>query len=133
MGQFLATTLMAAMTFGPLTNANAAQAAPAARPTGGQAATPIQHLVIIFQENVSFDHYFGTYPIALNPSGVGGPKFYPSPFTPTVNGFTPALLNLNPNLNSANGAGAANPFRLDRTQAWTNDQDHDYGSGTGRI
>ncbi len=27
-----------------------------------QPATPIQHLVVIFQENVSFDHYFGTYP-----------------------------------------------------------------------
>ena len=24
--------------------------------------TPIKHLVVIFQENVSFDHYFGTYP-----------------------------------------------------------------------
>ena len=26
------------------------------------AATPIKHLVVIFQENVSFDHYFATYP-----------------------------------------------------------------------
>jgi phospholipase C len=25
-------------------------------------ATPIKHVVVIFQENVSFDHYFGTYP-----------------------------------------------------------------------
>jgi phospholipase C len=33
------------------------------------AATPIQHLVVIFQENVSFDHYFGTYPHARNPPG----------------------------------------------------------------
>ena len=32
-------------------------------------ATPIKHLVVIFQENVSFDHYFGTYPKALNLSG----------------------------------------------------------------
>src|SRR2546430_7600004 len=30
--------------------------------TGGSTATPIRHLVVIFQENVSFDHYFGTYP-----------------------------------------------------------------------
>ena len=29
--------------------------------------TPIKHLVIIFDENISFDHYFGTYPNALNP------------------------------------------------------------------
>ncbi len=25
-------------------------------------ATPIKHLVIIYNENVSFDHYFATYP-----------------------------------------------------------------------
>ena len=30
----------------------------------GSTATPIKHLVVIFQENVSFDHYFGTYPVA---------------------------------------------------------------------
>jgi len=87
-------------------------------------ATPIQHLVVIFQENVSFDHYFGTYPVATNPSGE--PKFKALPGTPTVNGFTNALANFNPNLNPANGAGASNPFRLDRSQAVTPDQDHDY-------
>ena len=27
--------------------------------------TPIKHVVVIFQENVSFDHYFGTYPNAV--------------------------------------------------------------------
>ena len=27
-----------------------------------QTANPIKHLVVIFDENVSFDHYFGTYP-----------------------------------------------------------------------
>src|SRR6267142_6402129 len=32
-------------------------------------ATPIKHLVVIFQENVSFDHYFGTYPNAQNNPG----------------------------------------------------------------
>ena len=31
--------------------------------------TPIKHLVVIFQENVSFDHYFGTYPVAQNKPG----------------------------------------------------------------
>src|SRR5262249_46499516 len=35
--------------------------------------TPIQHLVVIFQENVSFDHYFGTYPIAANTGAAGEP------------------------------------------------------------
>ncbi len=79
-------------------------------------ATPIRHLVVIFDENVSFDHYFGTYPHAANPSGE--PAFPASPFTPHVNGLTPALLTNNPN--------SANPVRLDRSQALTCDQDHAY-------
>ena len=87
-------------------------------------ATPIQHLVVVFQENISFDHYFGTYPNATNPSGE--PAFFARPHTPTVNGLTSVLLNNNPNLNAANGTGASNPFRLDRSQAVTADQDHDY-------
>jgi phospholipase C len=87
-------------------------------------ATPIQHLVVIFQENVSFDHYFATYPNATNPSGE--PRFKAFPGTPTVNGLSGALLTSNPNLNPANGAGASNPFRLDRSQAVTPDQNHDY-------
>ena len=87
-------------------------------------ATPIQHLVVIFQENVSFDHYFGTYPRATNPPGE--PKFTAAPNTPTVNGLTNALLSFNPNLNPPNGTAASNPFRLDRSQAVTSDQDHNY-------
>jgi len=87
-------------------------------------ATPIQHLVVIFQENVSFDHYFGTYPNATNPAGE--PAFHARPGTPTVNNFSNALLNNNPNLNPANGTGATNPFRLDRSQSVTADQNHDY-------
>ena len=87
--------------------------------------TPIQHVVVIFGENISFDHYFGTYPNAQNPPGQ--PRFKPLPNTPTVNGLSPALLNSNPNLNPANGAGASNPFRLNRNQALTADQNHNYG------
>jgi len=87
-------------------------------------ATPIQHLVVIFQENVSFDHYFGTYPVATNPAGE--PKFKALPNTPTVNGYSNTLLNFNPNLNPANGAGASNPFRIDRSATVTADQNHDY-------
>src|SRR5580700_6973223 len=74
-------------------------------------ATPIKHLVIIFQENETFDHYFGTYPNAANPPGE--PQFFPAHKTPSVNGFTPTLLNFNPN--------AVNPFRYDRSQAFTCD------------
>jgi phospholipase C len=79
-------------------------------------ATPIQHLVVIFQENVSFDHYFGTYPLAAN--AAGEPVFQAAKGTPSVNGLTDALLNSNPN--------TANPQRLDRSQAVTCDQDHAY-------
>ena len=98
-------------------------------------ATPIKHLVVIFQENVSFDHYFGTYPHALNPPGE--PPFEAAPDTPSVNGLCgpstgapgpspsdppcdrqAALLTSNPN--------ASNPQRLDRSQAVTCDQDHEY-------
>ena len=88
-------------------------------------ATPIKHLVVIFQENVSFDHYFATYPVAANPAGE--PGFHAVPGTPSVNGLTGALLTNNPNAtNPVNGAGKTNPFRLDRSEAATADQDHDY-------
>lgn len=88
-------------------------------------ATPIRHLVVIFPENISFDHYFGTYPNAENPPGE--PKFVPLPDTPTVNGLSSVLLNHNANAaNPENGSGAVNPFRLDRSQAPTADQDHGY-------
>jgi len=87
--------------------------------------TPIQHLVIIFQENVSFDHYFGTYPFALNPEGE--PAFYAYTNTPSINGLSPAIMSGSTTLaNSANGSGASAPFRLDRSQSSTADQDHDY-------
>ena len=85
-------------------------------------ATPIQHVVVIFQENVSFDHYFGTYPFALN-STPGEPHFHAKSGTPSVNNLLGGgLLNLNPNFKSPNG----NPFRLSRAQAATCDQDHNY-------
>src|SRR5580704_11767280 len=88
--------------------------------------TPIKHLVVIFGENISFDHYFGTYPYAINPPHE--PKFRPAPNTPTVNGYTDGLLFSNPNFlnTTGNTNGASNPFRLDRSQAATSDQDHDY-------
>ena len=88
-----------------------------------KSSTKVRHLVVFFQENVSFDHYFATYPVALNPKGE--PAFHPLFNTPTVNGLSNALLTLNLNLNPANGAGATNPFRFDRSQAATQDMDHD--------
>jgi phospholipase C len=89
-------------------------------------ATPIKHLVIIFNENVSYDHYFATYPNATNPAGE--PAFHGKPNTPPSNTLAAAnLLKNNPNFtNTANGADAAEPFRLDRSQAATADQNHAY-------
>jgi phospholipase C len=78
--------------------------------------TPIKHVVVIFQENVSFDHYFGSYPVAGNTAGE--PGFHAKAGTPTVNGLNIPLLISNPN--------SAAPFRLDRSQAALCDQDHDY-------
>ena len=80
--------------------------------------TPIQHVVVIFQENVSFDHYFATYPNATNPGAE--PQFHAKDDTPRVNNLLAAgLLTENPN--------SIQPFRLDRSQAVTCDQDHNYG------
>jgi len=80
--------------------------------------TPIKHVVIIFQENSSFDHYFATYPTAANPPGQ--PQFVAQDDTPTVNGLTAGLLTLNPN--------GVNPRRLDRvaSDVVTCSNDHDY-------
>jgi phospholipase C len=106
-----------------------------ARADSTATTTPIQHLVVIFQENVSFDHYFGTYPTALK--SPGEPQSKASPYTPAVSGLGTVvdgqpdgvLLTRNPNsLNPANGSSAINPFRLDRSQAATCDQDHNYGA-----
>jgi phospholipase C len=79
--------------------------------------TPIKHVVVIFQENVSFDHYFATYPVALN-NNPTEPVFSAAPNTPSVNGLNGPLLTNNPN--------SVQPFRLTRAQAVTCDQDHNY-------
>ncbi len=87
----------------------------------------VQHIVVIFQENVSFDHYFGTYPNALNLAGEV--PFNALPGTPAVDGLSQSLLLNNPNAtNKRNGAGATNPFRLSPFSAATSDQDHSYRS-----
>src|SRR5580658_2078099 len=90
--------------------------------------TPIKYIVVIFQENNSFDHYFGTYPNALCPAGTastpaicsespaGESPFTPLPNTPSINGLTPVLNNIS----------AVAPFRLDRSQAVTCDNSNAY-------
>ncbi len=83
---------------------------------------------MIFGENISFDHYFGTYPNALNLTGE--PQFTAADGTPIPNNYVsnPDLLTANPNfLNlTGNGSGAVNPFRLAPSQARTADQGHSY-------
>jgi phospholipase C len=81
-----------------------------------QTETPIKYVVVIFPENRSFDHFFGTYPKALNPPGE--PQFKAKRNTPTVNGFSKSLIHHNNNLSA--------PFRLDRSQALTCSPHHDY-------
>jgi len=87
-------------------------------------ATPIKHVVVLFAENESFDHYFGTYPYAANTDGT---PFVAKPGTPKVNGLytkitksgpVGPLLTDNPN--------EYNPQRLGPLEAWTSDQNHDY-------
>jgi phospholipase C len=90
-----------------------------------QTATPIKHVVVIFDENESFDHYFGTYPYAANTDGT---PFTAKPGTPTVNGLYSKitkksgpigpLLTDNPNL--------YDPQRLTNSEALTSDQNHGY-------
>jgi phospholipase C len=87
-------------------------------------STPIKHVVVIFDENVSFDHYFGTYPYATNNDGT---PFTAKPGTPDVNGLyskitktgpVGPLLTSNPN--------EFDPQRLGPSEALTCDQDHGY-------
>jgi phospholipase C len=79
--------------------------------------TPIKHVVVIFQENISFDHYFATYPYAANPAGV--PQFTAKDDTPSVNNLlSSGLLTNNPN--------TVQPFLLSRSESNTCDQNHNY-------
>jgi phospholipase C len=113
---------------------------------GVRTATPIRHLVVIFQENISYDHYFGTYPNALNLPGET--PFKAKRHTPPNNNLVtpldvndrfqpldgPNLLTNDPNANPNapvapnnsrhNGTDASNPFRLSPSQASTADQGH---------
>jgi len=82
--------------------------------------TPIKHLVVVFQENVSFDHYFATYPHALPNLDKSVYFKGPKDDTPHANTLEAAgLLTANPNV--------ANPVRIDRSRPVTCDQDHVYG------
>ncbi|CAG7655801.1 alkaline phosphatase family protein [Actinacidiphila bryophytorum] len=85
----------------------------------GKTATPIKHLVVIFDENISFDHYFGSYPVAANTDGT---KFTAAKNTPKdIDTLSHAgLLTKNPNQYL--------PKRLGPDKAVTCDQNHNYGA-----
>src|SRR5215831_1483414 len=90
---------------------------PAFAQQGGSTTTPIKHVVVIFQENVSFDHYFGTYPHAFNLPGET--PFHSKEDTPESNTLlSSGLLTHNPN--------KANPFRIPPSVPVTCDEDHNY-------
>jgi len=107
-------------------------AAAGSRTVAKSSGTPIKHLVVIFQENVSFDHYFGTYPRATNSSGQ---PFHGGGHSGSVNslintagvGGKGNLLTNNPNREA--GGNQVNPRRLDPANIndiLTCDQDHGY-------
>ncbi|MFG2123442.1 phospholipase C [Streptomyces sp. NPDC048710] len=92
----------------------------AAVPSGhSSTATPIKHVVVIFDENISFDHYFATYPKAADTDGT---KFKAARNTPkNIDTLARAgLLRTNPNQYT--------PKRLSPAQAMTCDQNHSYGA-----
>ncbi|SDI76327.1 phospholipase C [Frankineae bacterium MT45] len=79
-------------------------------------ASPIKHVVVLFDENISYDHYFGTYPKAANTDGT---KFVATTSTPKNNNLvTSGALTSNGNLYY--------PTRLTPDQALTCDQNHSY-------
>jgi len=84
--------------------------------------TPIRHVVVIYGENISFDHYFGTYPKAANTGG--GQPFTAAPGTPAVNGLPATNPNLSPpqRLDSSATGSTAGPGNGQLTC----DQDHNY-------
>jgi|CZKG01.1.fsa_nt_gi phospholipase C len=136
-----------AVSAGSVIAAQAATAGASTRATHSQAktksvapssSTPIKHVVVIFQENVSFDHYFGTYPHAAN---TDGQPFKAAKNTPAVDGLAPATsASLPPSLQHAtnllySNPNASQPQRLDSSPTGlsgnaggqlTCDQDHNY-------
>lgn len=87
-------------------------------------------MVVIFQENVSFDHYFATYPKAANIPGETqqGSGTKAAAFTAAKN--TPKKIDTlaTAGLLAPNNPNAVQPSRLSPAQAVTCDQDHNYGA-----
>ncbi|MFT4081234.1 MAG: alkaline phosphatase family protein [Nocardioides sp.] len=83
--------------------------------------TPIKHVVVLFDENISFDHYFGTYPYAKNDADeTDAPTFTAATGTEVPNNYKAdsTLISANPN--------STKPFRLGWDDRWTCSQNHNY-------
>ncbi|MGO4325437.1 alkaline phosphatase family protein, partial [Pseudomonas sp. KB_12] len=108
-------------------SAGALPAAASAHPAAA-ASSPIQHVVVIFGENVSFDHYFATYPKAANTAGetVQGTGAAASSFTAAKSTPSDIATLANAGLLAPNNPNTAQPKRLTPGQAVTCDQDHEY-------
>jgi len=91
----------------------------------GVANTPIQHLVVIFDENESFDHYFGTYPSAPGPDGQ---PFTAAVGTPIPNNYVSHPLLLQPSAVPGGNPNTAPPHRIPSSAVVTCDQNHGYGA-----
>src|SRR5690348_13866976 len=102
---FAGTAAVAAAACVIATQAGTSSANPQPKRNGGGTTTPIKHLVVIFNENVSFDHYFATYPQAANTDGT---PFQAARHTPKANNLANAgLLTNNPNLYPPSRLGPA--------------------------
>jgi phospholipase C len=111
-------------------SAGSAEATAMGHRTDPSTSTPIKHVVVIFGENVSFDHYFATYPNAANVrgetqegTGVAAPTFTAARNTPQKI----ATLQ-HDHLLAPNNPNSVQPARLTPAQAVTCDQDHSYGA-----
>ena len=120
----------------PPGNGNANSSPPPTPVTPTTPSAAIKHIVVIFGENESFDHYFGTYPNAQNLPGETAFTALAGTAIPNNYVSNPGLLTNNPNSlnlknNVTNSSGvmtsvASGPYRQAPAQAWTGSQSHDY-------
>jgi len=92
-------------------------------------ATPIKHLVVIFQENVSFDHYFGTYPFVTSSNATAGGACTGTGLAP---GRITGVLGIAKAYTTRVGAG---PFPTELTgelEEFLRTKGFEYGASTGR-
>ena len=93
--------------------------------------TPIKHLVVIFQENVSFDHYFGTYPerdehVRAAVRRRHTPKVNGLANTPGAGGTGTLLTTTRTSTPAATRSTRAGSIPANINDVLTCDQDHDY-------